>query len=175
MSGKLRIDIAESTDELCSLLRSTSNLNVKEKLQALFWLKSGQASQATQVADLLGHTRVTISRWLRDYRQGGLSALTEPKPRSGRPPAISGDALAQLQRELQDERGFSSYVEVQTWLEAVWGLKLPYSTVHDTVRYRLGAKLKASRPVDVKPDPNAAEELKKTPRAHRPRVVEDAG
>nr|WP_084202425.1 helix-turn-helix domain-containing protein [Rubidibacter lacunae] len=123
--------------------------------------QEGHASQATQVASLLppGRTRVTVSRWLRDYRGGGLSALTEPKPRSGRPPAISGDALAQLQQELQNERGFFSYVEVQTWLEAVWDLKLPYSTVHDTVRYRLGAKLKAPRPVDVKQDADAVDEF----------------
>ncbi|WP_040656506.1 helix-turn-helix domain-containing protein [Rubidibacter lacunae] len=119
MPGKLHIDIAESAEELRSLLLSASNARVKEKLQALYWLKCGHASQATQVASLLGRTRVTVSRWLRDYRGGGLSALTEPKPRSGRPPEISGDALAQLQQELQNERSFSSYVEVQTWLEAV--------------------------------------------------------
>uniref|UniRef100_UPI0038CD6172 winged helix-turn-helix domain-containing protein n=1 Tax=Rubidibacter lacunae TaxID=582514 RepID=UPI0038CD6172 len=52
-------------------------------------------------------------------------------------------------------------MEVQTWLEAVWDLKLSYSTVHDTVRYRLGAKLKAPRPVDVKQDADAVDEFQK--------------
>ncbi|ERN43103.1 hypothetical protein KR51_00001710 [Rubidibacter lacunae KORDI 51-2] len=50
MPGKLHIDIAESAEELRSLLLSTSNAGVKEKLQALYWLKSGYASQATQEA-----------------------------------------------------------------------------------------------------------------------------
>ncbi|WP_156914977.1 hypothetical protein [Rubidibacter lacunae] len=59
----------------------------------------------------------------RYYRESGLSALTEP--RTGPPLSISGDALAQVLQELQNERGFSSYLEVQFWLAALWDEATP--------------------------------------------------
>jgi hypothetical protein len=62
---------------------------------------------------------------------------------------------------LDSPEGFASYGEVQQWLEAQSGEMIPYKTVHKTVRYRLGAKLKAPHPQNIKQDPDAVETYKK--------------
>ena len=75
--------------------------------------------------------------------QGGLEHLLAQPYRPGRPPAIDGEILAALKRELEDPEGFQSYGEIQHWLAVVHGQQIPYKTVHQTVRYRLiKAKLK---------------------------------
>ena len=47
MSGVIKIEILETVDELRQLLQSTKTKEVKERVQALYWLKSGQV-QTTQ-------------------------------------------------------------------------------------------------------------------------------
>ena len=79
----------------------------------------------------------------------------------GRTPSIPPAILAQLQEELSDPEGFSSYGEIKTWLETVHNLKVSYKVVHDTVRYRLKAKLKVPRPVNIKQKAGAIDNFKK--------------
>ena len=42
VSGVIKIEIYETVDELRELLQSTEMKEVKERVQALYWLKSGQ-------------------------------------------------------------------------------------------------------------------------------------
>ncbi|PSO63347.1 MAG: hypothetical protein BRC38_02330 [Cyanobacteria bacterium QH_6_48_35] len=76
-------------------------------MQVLWWLKTRQATQVNQLADLNGYHRTTISTWLSQYRQGGLDALLEVRPKPGRPAAITGKIRQHLQQELQDPEGKS--------------------------------------------------------------------
>lgn len=110
------IDITESAAELKALMSSQSSASERSKLQVLWWLKSGQVKTATDAAAQGGHHRTTVSRWLSKYRKGGLDTLLARPYRPGRPPVISGEVLASLQRELADPEGFQSYGEVQRWL-----------------------------------------------------------
>jgi putative transposase len=48
---------------------------------------------------------------------------------------------------LSQPEGFKSYEEVRTWLLAVEGIEASYKVVHEVVRYKLKAKLKAARPL----------------------------
>ncbi|MCF2971472.1 helix-turn-helix domain-containing protein [Synechococcus sp. Nb3U1] len=162
MSGVLKIDIAETAEELKAVLEQQQRSSQRRKVQVLWWLKTGQAKRVEQLAQLSGCHRTTVSRWLSQYRQSGLEGLVEVASRSGRPRAISGEVLASLERELQDPEGFSSYGAVQQWLAAVHGQRVPYKTVHKTVRYRLKAKLKVPRPVSKKQTPGACESFKQT-------------
>src|SRR4051794_26903918 len=52
-----------------------------------------------QLADLLGVSRETVSRWWAAYSQGGLDAL--PHDRTGRPPGSGTDLDEQQARHLQ--------------------------------------------------------------------------
>lgn len=64
MSGVLKIEIQESAEELKVLLSEQSNAVERSKLQILWWLKQEQVSQVNGLAQLSGHHRITLSRWL---------------------------------------------------------------------------------------------------------------
>jgi len=71
-------------------------------------------------------------------------------------------AVVSLQRRLAQPEGFKSYTQIQQWLKDTLGIKAEYRTVHELVRYRLKAKLKAARPVHLKQDSSQREAFKKT-------------
>ena len=64
-----------------------------------------------------------MQRWLREYRQRGLSGLLQQKKSSGRPRVIPEEVVERLKVELSEPQGFSSYGEVQTWLRAECGIR----------------------------------------------------
>ena len=45
MSGVIKIEILETVDELRQLLQSSQTKEVKERVQALYWVKSGQVQE----------------------------------------------------------------------------------------------------------------------------------
>lgn len=147
MAGILKIEIPESEDDLKNVLQQQQDATQRSKVQVLWWLKTGQANQVNQLAELSGYHRTTVSRWLSQYRQGGLDLLLEVHPKPGRPPAIAGTVRQKLEQALENPESFSTYKEVQQWLKTVCGIQVPYKTVHKTVRYGLKAKLKGPRPV----------------------------
>lgn len=162
MSGVLNIEIQESAAALKALMDEQSDASLRSKVQILWWLKTGQASQVRQLAQLSGYHRGSISRWLSQYRQGGLPSLLQRGTASGRPRAIEGEVRQALVEELQDPEGFQIYAEVQRWLAAVHGRQVPYKTVHKTVRYGLKAKLKVPRPRSDQQLEGAAEAFEQT-------------
>ena len=150
MSRGLKIEISETVDELRKLLNSAENQKVKERIQTLYWLKSEQAKSENAIANLTGKHRTTISRWLRSYRAGGIKALLAKGKSTGRSRKLDSEIEESLKQELQDEQGFSSYKEIQTWLRVAHDIEMSYTGVHQLVRYKLKAKLKVPRPVHVK-------------------------
>ena len=99
-----------------------------------------------------------------------------PEPHSPEPskPSTSGPSLlvviffslqvienfAQLQQELSNPEGFSSYQEIRPWLSSCQDLKVSYPTVHRITRYELGSKLKVPRPCHEKQKPGVMEVFK---------------
>jgi putative transposase len=137
MSGILKIEIGESLDSLKKLLGKQKTGKTKERLQALYWLQSGQSQTVHELALRLGHHRTTVSRWLSLYRTGGLNDLLNIKTSSGRSRKVSPEIENRLVSELSDPEGFASYQEVQVWLKIAWDVEMSYTGVHKLVRYRL--------------------------------------
>lgn len=161
MAGVLKLEIHESVEDLKQLMQEQTEPAARAKIQVLWWVKSGQVTSLDEAADLSGYHRVTLSRWFSQYRKGGIDALLEVGQRTGRPRALPSEIVEELRRELQDPEGFNGYTEVQRWLYAVHGMKVPYKTVHQTVRYHLKSKLKRGRPVSERQEPGAVEEFQK--------------
>ena len=161
MSGVLKIEIAESKENLKKLLIDQTVGKKKERIQILYLIKTHQAETVGHLATLKGRHRVTISRWLSQYREGGLARLLKIGKSSGRKPSISEEVQEKLNQELSDPEGFDSYKEIQQWLYSVHDVEASYWTVHKTVRYRLKSKLKVPRPVNLKQEPEAIEKFKK--------------
>ncbi len=151
MKPVAQIEITESVEELKELLGQQRQGRRKERVQALYWLKSEQVSDLPTVAQLLGRHLATVYRWMERYRAGGLARLLElDYVHRGRPSVLPEAARAALKARLaQPEGGFASYKAIQTWLAEKFGLELAYPTLHRLVRYQLKAKLKVPRPRHV--------------------------
>jgi transposase len=65
MSRPFQIEISESQEELELALKYATSASSKERLQMLYWLKSGQVSSRQALAKRLGRDEATITRWLR--------------------------------------------------------------------------------------------------------------
>ncbi len=152
MTGKLKIEIVESVETLSKLLKQEKNPQKKERIQALYWIKTNLAETIGYLSALSGKHRTTVSRWLSSYRKGGFSKMVDIYNSSGRKPKILPEIQQILINELNDKEGFSSYKEIPTWLYTVHDLDVTYKVVHDTVHYRLKAKLKVPRRSNAKKD-----------------------
>lgn len=161
MSRPFTIEITESETDLKKRLQHARESVHKEKLQMLWWLKSGQVSQQQEIGKRLGRDTSTVTRWLQKYRRGGLVELLQINKALGNERKIKGEVLADLQQQLQNPAGFSSYGAIVEWLEHKHGLTVEYGTVYATVRFLLGAKLKEPRPVSYQQNEQAVQTFKK--------------
>jgi hypothetical protein len=64
MSRPFILEITESETELKQRLQQAREAAHKEKLQMLWWLKSGQVSQQQEIGQRLGRDTSTVTRWL---------------------------------------------------------------------------------------------------------------
>jgi transposase len=144
--------IDEPLGELEDLLRREQDDKIKRRFHLLVLIKSGAAESRTEAAEHLAVHRHTVGNWLALYSKNGLEGLRKvgtPGPEPGRT-SIPPEAMKALSERLDSPEGFASYKAVQRWLCEDFGLDLPYSTVHQIVRYRMGAKPKAPRPSHAK-------------------------
>ena len=162
MSGIVKIEITESAETLKKLLTNANTPQEKERIQTIYWLKTKTVETVKQIAIMLGRNRVTVQKWLRQYRVGGMNSLLKSqKNKGGRPRVIPVDAVEKLKEELKNPEGFSSYGEIQEWLKICFDVDVAYRTVHELVRYQLKAKLKVPRPLHTKQNKEARENFKK--------------
>ena len=161
MSRSFKIELRESEEELKKRLQTANAGSQKEKLQMLWWLKSGQVKEQQEIGNRLARDTSTVTRWLQRYRTGGLSGLLAVKKAPGAKRKIHDEALASLKQELETGEGFSSYGAIVEWLKLKHGLDIEYGTVYAWVRYRLGAKLKVPRPQSYKQNEKLICEFKK--------------
>jgi transposase len=150
MARYLKLEIAETAEYLEKSLKKAKSASQKERLQMLWWLKTGQVRQHHELSRLLGRSPASVTRWLQQYRQGGLAKLLEVKTAPGAQKKIQGEALEKLKYRLNSPEGFTSYKAIVEWLDEECGLKVKYDTVNRFVREKLKADLKASRPVKCK-------------------------
>ena len=110
MSRPFKIEITESEEELKKRLQTARLGSQKEKLQMLWWLKSGQVKEQQEIGFRLGRDTSTVTRWLQKYRLGGVSSLLEINSAPGAAKKkMSDEAIAALKQELETGNGFSSY------------------------------------------------------------------
>ena len=162
LSGVVKIEIIESAATLKKLLKNARTPQQKERIQAIYWLKNNTVETVKQVALMLGRNPVTVQKWLKKYREGGIDRLLEKKKKSpGRPTLIPSKIIEKLKEELKEPEGFESYGEIQLWLKSCFDIDVAYRTVHELVRYKLKAKLKVASPVQIKQQENAVKQFKK--------------
>ena len=154
--------IAETPEKLRQLKNQQKTIVSFQKIQSLYLLKTGQIKTITKLATLLGVHRVTLQKWLKKSKNGGLEELLIIKQKTGRPSQFNDKAIAELEKILNEaENGFKSYEEIQRWLKSNCQLKIKYKTLYHWVRYRLKAKLKVPRRLAIKKNEQEEVEFKK--------------
>lgn len=159
MARQLKIEILESAEYLEKSLKKAKHASHKERLQMLWWLKTSQVTQHSELGRLLGRSPATITRWLQQYRQGGLEKLLEVKTAPGAQKKIQGEALEKLKHRLNSPESFRSYREIVEWLDLECGLQVKYDTVNRFVREKLQAKLKVSSLTKPQPKQDLLEKV----------------
>ncbi len=71
------MEIVESVETLSKLLKQEKNPKKRERIQALYWIKTNLAETIGHLSSLSGNHRTTVSRWLSSYRKGGLSKMLD--------------------------------------------------------------------------------------------------
>ena len=113
MARQLILAIAESAEILEQQLKNSRTASQKERLQMLWWLKTGQVTQHQTLAERLGRDRSTVTRWLQKYRQGGLSELLALKSAPGKSPHLSRLGASSIARK----------TATATRIQKLWGAR----------------------------------------------------
>ncbi|MFH7027346.1 MAG: transposase [Heteroscytonema crispum UTEX LB 1556] len=162
MSGVYQLEIKETVAELKDLLAIQKTAAAKERVQLLYLLKTGHGQTISQTAEMIGRNRVTLHKWIRQYKAGGIEGLLKQKSSPGRPRTIPNWAEKALAKRLQEPLGFNGYQEIVEWLEHNLGVNSCYKTVHKLVYYRLESCPKVPRDKSVEQQQPQVEAFKKT-------------
>jgi transposase len=101
VSRPFKLEVTESEAELKKRLQHVCEAVQKEKLQMLWWIKSGQIKQQQEIAQRLGRDTSTVTRWLQKYRRGGIQELLKINKAPGAKRILSDAVLADLQEQLK--------------------------------------------------------------------------
>ncbi len=146
MARTLNLDIKESSEELKHLLDKQTSVQMKERLQALYLLKTGTLSTLQELSSVLVRDPSTIYRWFQKYKQEGLEGLLKPYKSLGKTTTIPTAAMGKLKQYLEEYEGFISYGEIQAWLKEKCEVDVSYHVVYRAVHQKLNAKIKGSKP-----------------------------
>jgi transposase len=89
---------AAKKERLLALAEEVPGARIGIKIAALLLLLEGQ--RPGWIAEVLGVTRMSLSRWIHGVNSAGLEALT-PKPRPGRPTRLAPQIQQALARHLE--------------------------------------------------------------------------
>jgi len=68
-------NIKEDIAQLQQMLKTEKDARLKERIFALYLIKTKQAKNRTIVAKMLAKYRTTIGDWLKEYEKNGMSGL----------------------------------------------------------------------------------------------------
>jgi transposase len=161
MANRVKVEIKETVDELEKLIKQASDIKVRERLQALYLLKSGQVTTLKALSKILLKDTATLYRWLKQYKERGLSKFLNIYEPKGKASSIPPHIIEKLRERLQNSQGFDSYQEIQDWLKTEYQIEVGYFVVYRVVRRLLQAKPKAPRSKSAKQDEKAVERFQR--------------
>ena len=83
MSRVFKLDVSESQEELELLLKKEKDARRRERLQFLYWYKTGQVTTRKALGELLNRSPFAIGQWIDLYRNKGLRGLLHLNYRGG--------------------------------------------------------------------------------------------
>jgi transposase len=102
MANKFKVEIQETVEELEHRLERAITAVSKEKLLLLYWIATKKIKTREELATMLKRDSSTIYRWLRAYKQGGITSLLTVKKAPGKTPHIPPEVREKLIEKLPD-------------------------------------------------------------------------
>jgi hypothetical protein len=73
MCRVFKFEVIESLETLETLLKQEKDVRKRERLQFLYWYKTGQAKTRQALGKLVNRSQFAIGQWLDTYRTRGLN------------------------------------------------------------------------------------------------------
>jgi transposase len=134
MAKNLSINIQESATYLKQLFEQESDARKRERLQALYLLKSGKVTELKQLSAILGRNTSTLYRWFQQYKYQGLNRYLEINSPPGKPSLIPPEILDNIIENIENSEEFRSYTDIQAWVEKEYNLSVDYYVIYRAVR-----------------------------------------
>src|SRR4028119_1153569 len=163
MARQLIVVIAESAESLEQQLKNSRTASQKERLQMLWWLKTGQITQHQILAKGLGRDGSTVTGVVAKVSSGRIVRIVGPQECTRKIAPLESRGSCRITKKTGTATRLQKLRRnpgVALW--ETYQLNLTYPTVYHWVHYRLKAKLKVPRPKSRKQEPNAAQRFKKT-------------
>jgi transposase len=155
--------ISESKEDLLNLKKQHKSLYAQQRLQVLLLLKENSFKNRSEVALALGKSLRTIDRWVKAYKDSGITDLLTSKAGGSRRSCMSLEAHQKLAEKLQDAKTpLRGYWDAVDWLKEHTGEKVCYTTLRNYMITNFKTKLKWPRKSHYKKDQQAIEAFKKT-------------
>ena len=165
MAKSLPLTIHESLKTLKALQRKSSPL-ISNRLRILIEIKKRASSGGISQRELSAKTGInpkSISKWRKQYRELGLSALLNHGRKGSKKSVISPAVHQALAQKLNDpQNGLCGYVELLDWVNTTFSLSVKYITLTKYVQRHFGTKIKVARKSHIHKDEQAGEIFKKT-------------
>src|SRR5512147_2752501 len=130
MCRVFKLEIVESPETLETLLKQEKDVRRRERLQLLYWYKTGQAKTRQALGKLLNRSQFAIGQWINTYRHQGLNSLLHLNYGGGNlAHSIPVKILCKLKAKLTKPERYTSYNAVQLYLQEKQDLEVHYSTV----------------------------------------------
>ncbi len=97
-SANLNIEDSAVREELLALVDEVPGAWIGMKVAALLLTMEGQ--RPSWIVEVLGLTRMSLNRWIHGVNADGVRSLV-PKPRPGRPAALTAEVRRELQADLE--------------------------------------------------------------------------
>jgi transposase len=153
------VAIVESDEELGTLERRLRGRPTQVRVQLLRLLKRGQARSLRAAAPVIGYSLRQVSRWWASYREQGLAAMLQTRPRPGRQARMSAAAWAGLEQAMA--RGeIATQRDAQRYLREHWDIVYSIQGISYQFQQR-GIRRKTGRRQHQRADPAAHQEYKR--------------
>jgi len=107
--------IEKAVTELKILLQQQPTITNRQKVQALYLLKSGSRQSITEVSELLELHRITVQKWVKQYNQSSLLSLLKLCHCTGKPQVIPLELITGILTKISEEScEIKSYKEIVT-------------------------------------------------------------
>lgn len=162
MASKTILSIRENLSELKQLFHKCP-VHLHGRIQMLYLLKSNVTDSTNALSEKLLVTTRAIQHWKKAYLQGGINHLLSYERGKHKSNGIITPAINALivEKLSSPTDAFTSYLDLQKWLQDNHLPKVTYRVVHHHTHVKLKASLKVARKSHIKKDEVAVEGFKK--------------